>query len=67
MVILIHVLMALKAESGSCGNITDNLHFCVWVPGIIVAQSVIISGKLRLSFLRNGCFKEIVGCFPYVN
>lgn len=28
-VILIPVLMALKAESGSCQNITDNLHFCV--------------------------------------
>lgn len=37
-VILIPVLMALKAESGSCQNITDNLHFCVWVPEIIVAQ-----------------------------
>lgn len=65
MVILIPV--ALKAESGSCRSIIDNLHLCVWVPGIIVAQSVIIPGKLRLFCLRNCCFKKIVGCFPYVN
>lgn len=67
MVILIPVLMALKAESGSCQNITDNLHFCVRVPGIIVAQSVIIPGKLHLLSLQNRCFKEIAGCFPCVN
>lgn len=67
MMILMLVLMALKAESGSCQNIIDNLHFCVWVPGIIVAQSVIIPGKLLLFFLRNCCFQKIVGCFPYAN